>query len=98
MNIIFLWLMQILLITFILVSFGNEIKRFVRRRNKVKIFVDSMHSTIYVSPAKKTTDEELKNIINKYNDNYEVKIVDTNTEISGITKYVVDYTRNKKRQ
>ncbi|UXS43556.1 hypothetical protein [Staphylococcus delphini] len=55
-----------------------------------------MHSTMYVSPNKNTTGDELKAIIDKYSDTYKVKIVEPNTRIKGINTYVVDFTKDRK--
>ncbi|PCF64562.1 MULTISPECIES: hypothetical protein [Staphylococcus intermedius group] len=74
----------------------REVKRKLLSRKTIHLFIDSMHSTMYVSPNKNTTDDELKTIINKYSDTYKVKIVEPNTRIKGINTYVVDFTKNRK--
>ncbi|MTV23024.1 hypothetical protein [Staphylococcus delphini] len=74
----------------------GEVKRNLLSRKIIHLFIDSMHSTMYVSPNKNTTDDELKTIINKYSDTYKVKIVEPNTRIKGINTYVVDFTKNRK--
>lgn len=84
---------------FALLMIANLIKEFIffkNRKTKINLFVDSLHSTMYVSPNKKTTDEELQKIIEEYKDTYQVKIIEPNQNITGINKYVVDFTHNKK--
>lgn len=88
-------------IVLLLLVFQSEITRLIERintRKKIKLFLDSRHSTMYISPAKKTTDDELEMLVDKYNDTYQVKIIDKHTEIKGITEYIVDFTQNKKGQ
>lgn len=92
------WILWAVLIFYLGTMIFSEYKRIIGRRRKIKIFVDSMHSTMYISPSKTTTDEEIKRMIDKYSDNYKVKIVSNNVEISGITKYIVDFTQKKKGQ
>lgn len=84
---------------FALLMIANLVKEFIffkNRKTKINLFVDSLHSTMYVSPNKKTTDEELQKIIEEYKDTYQVKIIEPNQNITGINKYVVDFTHNKK--
>ncbi|WP_353419238.1 hypothetical protein PYH66_13900 (plasmid) [Staphylococcus delphini] len=87
---------HLLVIIYLLVFIVGEFKRKLLSRKLIHLFIDSMHSTMYVSPNKNTTDDELKTIINKYSDTYKVKIVEANTRIKGINTYVVDFTKNRK--
>ncbi|MEJ7540385.1 hypothetical protein [Staphylococcus intermedius] len=87
---------HLLLIIYMLFFIIREVKRELLSRKLIHLFIDSMHSTMYVSPNKNTTDDELKTIINKYSDTYKVKIVEPNTRIKGINTYVVDFTKNRK--
>ncbi|QUM70318.1 hypothetical protein IPU22_05255 [Staphylococcus delphini] len=87
---------HLLVIIYLLVFIVGEFKRKLLSRKLIHLFIDSMHSTMYVSPNKNTTDDELKTIINKYSDTYKVKIVEPNTRIKGINTYVVDLTKNRK--
>ncbi|MTV21431.1 hypothetical protein [Staphylococcus delphini] len=81
---------------YMLVFIIAEFRRKLLSRKTIHLFIDSMHSTMYVSPNKNTTDDELKTIINKYSDTYKVKIVEPNTRIKGINTYVVDFTKDRK--
>ncbi|UXS30197.1 hypothetical protein MUA33_05335 [Staphylococcus delphini] len=87
---------HLLVIIYLLVFIVGEFKRKLLSRKLIHLFIDSMHSTMYVSPNKNTTGDELKAIIDKYSDTYKVKIVEPNTRIKGIKTYVVDLTKNRK--
>ncbi|UXS22597.1 hypothetical protein PYH72_13750 (plasmid) [Staphylococcus delphini] len=87
---------HLLVIIYLLVFIVGEFKRKLLSRKLIHLFIDSMHSTMYVSPNKNTTGDELKAIIDKYSDTYKVKIVEPNTRIKGINTYVVDFTKNRK--
>ncbi|UXS58536.1 hypothetical protein [Staphylococcus delphini] len=87
---------HLLVIIYLLVFIVGEFKRKLLSRKLIHLFIDSMHSTMYVSPNKNTTGDELKAIIDKYSDTYKVKIVEANTRIKGINTYVVDFTKNRK--
>ncbi|WP_353419827.1 hypothetical protein PYH66_05530 [Staphylococcus delphini] len=87
---------HLLVIIYLLVFIVGEFKRKLLSRKLIHLFIDSMHSTMYVSPNKNTTGDELKAIINKYSDTYKVKIVEANTRIKGINTYVVDFTKDRK--
>ncbi|AZB66585.1 hypothetical protein EAF28_03950 [Staphylococcus pseudintermedius] len=89
-------LLYLLFTIYMLVFIITEIRRKLLSRKIIHLFIDSMHSTMYVSPNKTTTDDELKTIIDKYSDTYKVKIVEPNTRIKGINTYVVDFTKNRK--
>ncbi|UXS57006.1 hypothetical protein [Staphylococcus delphini] len=87
---------HLLVIIYLLVFIVGEFKRKLLSRKLIHLFIDSMHSTMYVSPNKNTTGDELKAIIDKYSDTYKVKIVEANTRIKGINTYVVDFTKDRK--
>ncbi|EGQ3534058.1 hypothetical protein ACNQKW_001449 [Staphylococcus pseudintermedius] len=87
---------HLLIIIYMLVFIIGEFRRKLLSRKIIHLFIDPMHSTMYVSPNKTTTDDELKTIIDKYSDTYKVKIVEPNTRIKGINTYVVDFTKNRK--
>lgn len=87
---------HLLVIIYLLVFIVGEFKRKLLSRKLIHLFIDSMHSTMYVSPNKNTTGDELKAIIDKYSDTYKVKIVEPNTRIKGINTYVVDFTKDRK--
>ncbi|PCF72831.1 hypothetical protein B4W71_08390 [Staphylococcus delphini] len=89
-------LLYLLFTIYMLVFIIAEIRRKLLSRKIIHLFIDSMNSTMYVSPNKTTTDDELKTIIDKYSDTYKVKIVELNTRIKGINTYVVDFTKNRK--
>ncbi|WP_353420557.1 hypothetical protein [Staphylococcus coagulans] len=95
-NLILGILIYLLFTIYMLIFIITEIRRKLLSRKTIHLFIDSMHSTMYVSPNKNTTDDELKTIIDKYSDTYKVKIVEPNTRIKGINTYVVDFTKNRK--
>ncbi|PCF80172.1 hypothetical protein B4W74_00535 [Staphylococcus intermedius] len=96
MNLVLIASMYLPITIYMLFFIIREVKRKLLSRKTIHLFIDSMHSTMYVSPNKNTTDDELKTIINKYSDTYKVKIVEPNTRIKGINTYVVDFTKNRK--
>lgn len=89
-------LLYLLFTIYMLVFITTEFRRKLLSRKIIHLFIDAMHSTMYVSPNKTTTDDELKTIIDKYSDTYKVKIVEPNTRIKGINTYVVDFTKDRK--
>ncbi|MEJ7541969.1 hypothetical protein [Staphylococcus intermedius] len=96
MNLVLIASMYLPITIYMLFFIIREVKRKLLSRKTIHLFIDSMHSTMYVSPNKNTTDDELKTIINKYSDTYKVKIVEPNTRIKGINTYVVDFTKDRK--
>ncbi|EGQ3902560.1 hypothetical protein QS426_11655 [Staphylococcus pseudintermedius] len=83
-----------IMIYFLILIF-NEIKKTIFPKNKIRLFVDSIHSTIYVSAYKKVTDEELNEILQEYGDTYKIKFVKPNVVIKGINTYVVNFNKKK---
>ncbi|PNZ49046.1 hypothetical protein, partial [Staphylococcus intermedius] len=68
MNLVLIASMYLPITIYMLFFIIREVKRKLLSRKTIHLFIDSMHSTMYVSPNKNTTDDELKTIINKYSD------------------------------
>lgn len=68
----------------LLFIFLKDVLSGIKKRDSIGRAIDTTKGIMFVVPSKKTSDERVKEIVDKYSSDYDIKIVDHKDRVGGL--------------